>query len=315
MACLAAVLLCLAATPWLKQQKVAFLQTTTDYPPDVLAQKGREMAAAFGYTQRPADTALWLNQRLDVLTYLNLLPQPRRWTEWLNSESVVSATYRESPEPMVAAPDGGVAAANPPVTQPGMTEFELDAQGRLRGFLGVPTRGRTATPVGVDAVFQAAQLDAGKFGEVTPATVPPVPTDRLQAWEGPHPTIPWMRLHIETGWWQGRVTYVNFRWPWTKDTGPTRYNAWISEIQEVLLPVLTGIVLTFALLFARRNWRQGRGDRRGAFVVGMAMFTLNLLNWAASVHAVPSTAMTRMLFEALAALDYHVEPRTGGEVE
>jgi serine/threonine-protein kinase len=154
--------------------------------------------------------------------------------------------------------------------------------------------------VGADAVFRAAQLDSGMFGEVAPVTVPPVPTDRLQAWEGPHPAIPGMRLHIETGWWQGRVTYVKFRWPWTKDTGPARYNAWISEIQEVLLPVLTGIVLTFAILFARRNWRQGRGDRRGAFVVGMAMFTLNLLNWAASVHAVPSTAMTGMLFEALA---------------
>jgi predicted Ser/Thr protein kinase len=305
MACLAAILICLTATPWLKQQKVAFLQTTTDYPPDVLAQKGREMGASFGYAQRPADTALWLNQRLDLLTYLNLLPQPRKWNEWLNSESVVSATYRESLEPMVATPDGGVTAANPPVTQPGMTEFELDAQGRLRGFLGVPTlgipgRGKTGAPVGADAVFRAAQLDSGKFGEVTPVTIPPVPADRLQAWEGPHPAIPGMRMHIETGWWQGRVTYVNFRWPWTKDTGPARYNAWISEIQEVLLPVLTGIVLTFALLFARRNWRQGRGDRRGAFVVGMAMFTLNLLNWAASVHAVPSTAMTGMLFEALA---------------
>jgi predicted Ser/Thr protein kinase len=301
MACLAAILICVAATPWLKQQKVAFLQTTTDYPPDVLAQKGRDLALSFGYTQRPADTALWLNQRLDLLTYLNLLPQPRQWNEWLNSESVVSATYRESPEPMVATPDGGVTGTNPPVTQPGMTEFELDAQGRLRGFLGVPTRSGAGAPAVVEAVFKAAQLDFSRFGEVAPVTIPPVPADRLQAWEGPHPAIPGLRMHIETGWWQGRVTYVKFRWPWTKETGPAQYNAWISEIQEVLLPLFTAIVLTFALLFARRNWRHGRGDRKGAFVVGMAMFTLNLLNWAASVHAVPSASMTGMLFEALAS--------------
>ena len=259
------------------------------------------MGTSFGYAQRPADTALWLDQRLDLLTYLNLLPQPRQWNAWLSSEAPVKATYRESLEPMVANPDGGVTAANPPVTQPGMTEFELDAQGRLRGFLGAPTRAATGAPAPVDAVFKAAQLDTGRFVEVTPVTIPPVPTDRLQAWEGPHPAIPGLRMHLETGWWQGRVTYVKFRWPWTKDTGPAQFNAWISEIQEVLLPLVTAIVLTFAILFARRNWRQGRGDRKGAFVVGMAMFTLNLLNWAASVHAVPSASMTGMLFEALAS--------------
>jgi hypothetical protein len=78
LACLAIILICVAAIPWLKQQKIAFLQTTSDYSPDVLAQKGREMAGSFGYTQRPADTAVWLNQRLDLLTYLNLLRQPRK---------------------------------------------------------------------------------------------------------------------------------------------------------------------------------------------------------------------------------------------
>jgi serine/threonine-protein kinase len=297
--CLAAVLICVAATPLLKQQKAAFLQTTTDYPPDVLRQKGRDIAASFGYAQRPADSELWLNQRVELITYLDLLPQPRKWSEWLNSEAPVSAIYRESLEPMVATPDGGVTESDPPVTEPGMTEIVLDAQGRLRGFLGVPVRQPPGAPVSVDAVFKAAQLDAARFTEVSPVTVPPVPADRLQAWEGLHPAIPGLRLHIEIASWQGRVSYVKFRWPWTKDSGPAHFNAWISEVQEMLLPVITVLLLAFAVLLARRNWRLGRGDRRGAFVVGMTMFTLNLLNWAASVHAVPTRAMLGLSFEAV----------------
>ena len=304
LACLAAIFLCIFATPVMKQYKQAFYQTTLDYPPDVLAQKGREIAATLGYTQRPADTALWLDQRLELLTYLDLLPQPRQWNVWLNSEAPVRAIYRESPEPMVATPDGGIAAANPPVTQPGMTEMEVDAQGRLRGFLGVPTRQAPARPVSVDAVFRAAQLDQSTFTEVAPVTIPPVPTERVQAWEGPHPAIPGLKLHIETGYWQGRITYVTFRWPWTKDAGPSRQNAWISDAQGMLIPFAEAMLLIFSILFARRNWKLGRGDRRGAFVVGMLLLTLNLLNWAASVHAVPTKAMAGLAMQALSDSTY-----------
>ena len=152
--CLAAILICVGATPWLKQHKTAFLQTTSDYPPAVLAQKGRELAASFGYTQRPADTAISLNQRVDLLTWLNLMPQPRQWNLWLNAEAPVSATYRESPTPMVALPDGDISESNPPLTQPGMAEIELDAQGRLRGFFGIPTRQSALPPLLPGCYFQ-----------------------------------------------------------------------------------------------------------------------------------------------------------------
>src|SRR5205085_2633593 len=106
--------------------------------PEVLRQKAREMAATLGYTRKPGDSALWLNQRLDLLTYLDLMPPPRNWNEWLNAEAPVSATYRESLEPMVALPTGSLTRLNPAPVEPGMIDLEMDAQGRLRDFSALP---------------------------------------------------------------------------------------------------------------------------------------------------------------------------------
>jgi hypothetical protein len=206
---------------------------------------------------------------------------------------------------MAAFADGSVTEENPPLMQPGMTEIGLDAQGRLRGFLAVPVQMSPGAPTAIEGVFKAAQLDFSKFAEVAPETIPQVAADKLQVWEGPHPVIPGMRLHIEAGWWQGRVTYVNFRWPWTKRSGPVHYNAWISEIQGVLFLLVTAIVLLFAVLLGRRNWKLERSNRNGAFVVGMAMFTLSFLNWALSMHAVPSRYVLNMVVHALATATFN----------
>src|SRR5215472_202173 len=300
LACLIAVLICIAAIPFIKQREVAFLQTTADYPPDVLKQKGREIAATFGFTQRPADTAFWMDQRLELILWMNLRPQPRKFTEWLNTESPVMANYRESSTPMEADPDGSVTDSMPPFTTNGMTYVSMDAEGRLRGFTGVPLPQPPEHAATVEDVFHAAQLDPAKFHETAPVTVPPVATDRLQAWEGEHPSIPGLPIHLEIGSWQGRITYVKFRWPWTRDTGVHQQNAWIADIQEIVVPVLGGAFLLLAILYARRNWKLGRCDRRGALAVGGVLFALKLAAWAASVHAVPTKGMVDYFLQALA---------------
>jgi serine/threonine-protein kinase len=106
--CLAVIVLGLFAVPLIRERLDALVHAPVDYPPEVLAQKARDLASSFGYYRRPSDTALELNYREDLLDYLKKLPGPRRWTEWLAAEAPVAAVYRESPKALYADPFGRV---------------------------------------------------------------------------------------------------------------------------------------------------------------------------------------------------------------
>ena len=74
--CLAAVGICLAGDIVLQSRMVAAFRTPMEYSPDVLANKSREMAAAFGYPDRPADTASWMTET--SLVHLNKLSKSQQ---------------------------------------------------------------------------------------------------------------------------------------------------------------------------------------------------------------------------------------------
>src|ERR1019366_3306457 len=96
--CLVAIVVCLCGAVALRARYGAIMHTPLDNPPEVLAHQAREMASSFGYPKRPADSALSLNNRGDLLDRLQQLPQPHRWDEWLAAEApIFAATARASP--------------------------------------------------------------------------------------------------------------------------------------------------------------------------------------------------------------------------
>jgi serine/threonine-protein kinase len=62
---------------------------------------------------------------------------------------------------------------------------------------------------------------------------------------------------------------------------------------------LLGVGLVFMVLLARRNWKLGRTDRRGAWRLAVARFFIGLFIWVGTVHAVPSPFL---MFAGLAAV-------------
>jgi serine/threonine-protein kinase len=299
--CLAFVVATLIATPLLKQQKQAFMQTPLDYSSDVLKQKSRDFTVSFGHTAHPVDSDFGLDQRRSLLTYLDRLPAPRDFKAWLASEAPAIGTYREAQDPIIAEPLGTITENNPPLVTPGSIEVLIEAGGRLRGFEAIPPDPAAAiAPIPFEAVFQAAGFDPSRFTEVSPRTLPTVPTDTLRAWKGFHPVIPGINPQIDIGWWKGRVTWVKLTWPWTMTGGARKTNPFFADLQALIIPALVSVGLFFAILFARRNWKQDRADRRGAFVVGITMFSLNLVGWVAAVHIAPSSAMAGISANGLA---------------
>ena len=184
--CFAAIALCLFAVPLVRQSSDALLHAPVDYPPEVLKQKARDIAASLGYPKKPADFAFWLGYRDDLLSYLKNLPEPRNWSDWLAAEAPLRAEYRESQSLLNASPFGLVTPDNPAPTQPGMVHVLLDGSGRLREFSAIPYSDNEPLkePISPDAVFRAAGLDQARFTETTPTALPQTPADQLRAWKG-----------------------------------------------------------------------------------------------------------------------------------
>ena len=291
------VVACLSGGLVWRQHSAAMMRAPLDLPPAALAVKAREIAVALGYPRRPADFHIALDDRGGYLDYLNHLPEPRRWDAWLSAEAPMAAEYRESPLPMVATPDGQVTRDNPPFTVQGMTRVRLDGFGRLLEFSAVPyelTAG-IPEPVPPQAVFHAAGLDFSTFTETTPQELPVSPADQLHAWKGLHPALPKTEMVVEIASWRGRITRVRVAPPWSKpDPKPRTQSSFGDQLHEIYSDAITVIVLVFAVLFARRNWKLGRVDRKGAVRIAAVRLLLTLVTWLGVVHAVPTHAMTEL---------------------
>ena len=282
----------------------AMVNAPLDDSPEVLASKARQMAASFGYPKKPKDSAISLAGRFSLLEHLNKLPEPHQWKEWFAAEAPIRAEYRESQSFLVANPLGDVTADNPPPTQPGMVRVILDGGGRLQTFTAVPDAAaeQLAPAVEPAAVFGAAGLDMAAFHEAAPAFTPPSAADRLLAWKGPHPKIPNLDLTVNLATWKGRVTDAAVELKW-KETGaaPARAPQSLAATLRSLFMLALALFGVLAVpVLARRNWKLGRIDRKGAMRLAITRFFLGMLVWLGTVHAVPDGSLFVMLWTGAA---------------
>jgi len=292
--CLVLVVLCLASTLVYRQAANALMRAPVDSAPEVLAQKSREVAALFGYPRRPADHAIRLENRGELVDYFNRMPAPRKWAEWLGAEAPFRSEYRESLQPLFAYPDGEVSVENPAPVQPGMVQVILDGHGRLLSFSGVPygVGADLPAPVPLETVFHAAGLEMASFTETTPTLLPPAASDQVRAWKGMHPAIPNTPMSLEIASWKGRITKVQLLYPYSKSSGAGQQGTtWLSKLRDYGIQFLIVVGALFVLLLARRNWKLERADRQGALRVAAARFLLGMMAWAGYVHPVQTEGM------------------------
>ena len=299
--CLALVAACLFVVIWYSARHRAFMVAPLENSPEVLAHEARQMAASFGYPERPADSAVWLEHRFELVNYLARLKGAKNWQAWLAAEAPIQAAYRESPQPLAARPDGQVDSDNPPSTLPGMIEAALDAHGRLLKFYAAPdARAPLAPGIDPEVVFRAAHLDPGAFHEVPPTQVPAHASDSVRAWQGQHPSLPNTELTLEVAWWKGRISQATLSYPFRRAASADAGGRLLTErAQQALFLTAEIIVAIFIILVARRNWKMGRTDRSGALRLAAARILLGLVAWAGVVHPVTGQPMADM-FQAAA---------------
>jgi serine/threonine-protein kinase len=306
--CLAAVLLGLALVTFLSIHYSALEKMGLEQTPEVLTQKSREIIASLGYERRPTDSTFGLDYDGDFQEYVEKNDKPPHWDAVLAARpSLLQYWYRQSPDALVASKfsdnlltPGIVTRSDPPSVLSGMINLELDPQGRLTYFQAIPPQKQppqekesedkkesadaTAAPFDWNILFTAAGLDPSKLQPAQATWTSLAVADTRMAWTGTWPgtTRP---LRVEAAAFQGKPVFFSLIGDWTK---PERMKSAkkksIGERANSIVQLVVLCALLGSAFLARRNYRQGRGDRTGAFRLAGVMFLLEMGLWLCRCH-------------------------------
>src|SRR5882762_1672838 len=299
-ACLASVLLALGLVTFLGIHYSGLEKMRLELTPEVLTQKAREIIARLGYSERPIDSATGLDYDNDLKDSVekNEKPHPNWEAVLAGRPSLLRFWYRQSPDHMMAEGlqdqllnPGIVGRDDPPTILSGMINLELDPQGQLTFFQAIPPQKESTGAQGPafdwNVLFAAAGLDPTKLQKAEPHWNSLAAADTRMAWTGMWPGNS-RALRVEAASWHGKPVFFSLIGDWTKANRMKNPedSAGKRETQVVTLALILALLLG-ATYLARRNLRQGRGDREGAFRLASFMFAMEMLLWLCRGHLVP----------------------------
>jgi Protein kinase domain len=300
--CLAAVLLGLATVIYFAVHYSALEKMGLDLTPEVLTQKSHEIIARLGYGGRPTDSAYGLYDDGDFQDYVEKNDKPPNWNAVLAGRpSLLQYWYRQSPDALVASDfrdnlltPGIVTQSDPPTVLSGMINLVLDPQGRLTYFQAIPPEKQDEVKEAVAApaaafdwniLFTAAGLDPSKLQAAQPSWTSLAAADVRMAWTGTWPgtTRP---LRVEAAAFQGKPVFFSLIGDWTKPerVKSTEKKSLGEKANSIIQAIVFCVLLVGSVLLARRNYRQGRGDRAGALRLAGVMFVLEMALWLCRCH-------------------------------
>jgi serine/threonine-protein kinase len=283
-----------------------------EYSSDVLTQKAREAIAQLGYTERPLDFAVGWEWNDVLIQHVAKTEGPSpQWDRVLTQRpSPLSLWYRQSSAPLVALTfhsdlitPGIVDRADPPPIESDMIQVNVDHQGRLTFFEAIPPQRLsspvTAAPVDWLPLFRLAGLDRSTFQPAEATWTFLAASDTRAAWTGAWPDSARPR-RVEAAALGGRpVAFMlinESQRPWrmaeADASGETR--AYL-----ILLFGAAVVILVGAAILARRNIREGRGDRRGAARLAVGVSAVLMALWICQVHVAISLGLLAMFLLAL----------------
>jgi serine/threonine-protein kinase len=261
-----------------------FGHVTLPKSPEVLQARAQEIAESVGYTTPPADTAgewVWNGYFLDYMTKHAHSADPWRAIAQARP-GVVNYVVRFSTRPLLAwQGQSRITGFDPPLNEPGMTDISLDPQGRLVWFFTMPpdrVDEPATAPIDWSVFFRAAAIDPARFHPAKSVWSSVVPADAHVAWDGTLAEQPGLPLHVEASSRGGRPVRFTLVGPWDEPRPltpePRKAGQIASEAANLILEIgayAVGIVL------ALRNLHRGRGDRKAALRLAVALFAVRFV--------------------------------------
>jgi tRNA A-37 threonylcarbamoyl transferase component Bud32 len=311
--CLAAILILLSAAYYLTIRYSGLEQIGAEQSPEVLTQKAREILAHLGYAGRPADSVSDFDYDINFVNYVEKqhVPHPP-WDQILKGRpSILQFWYRQSPQLLVAnefhdllLTPGIVGQSDPAPIQSGMIRLQLDQLGRLAAFEAIPPEiavppANTPPPFDWKILFNAAELDPAQFQITPPIWNSLASADSRAAWTGKWPGTEWP-MRIEAAAFQGKAVYFYLIGDWTEPPRMQKPEETSKKAAKILSLALLVTMLVGAVWLARRNYRQGRGDRQGALLLAKIVFGVLVVLWLFRGHMVPGLATAWLMILAIA---------------
>lgn len=132
-----------------------------------------------------------------------------------------------------------------------------------------------------------AGLDITSFAPAEPAWLSPSPFDARAAWTGRLPGGGDTPVQVLAAAYRGRPVSFEIVGPWSRPTrmedAPRSVTARLASLVE---PGLFAVAIVLCVVFARRNLRLGRGDRRGAFRLFVFLCAVGILERTLTTHHV-----------------------------
>ncbi len=273
LALLAAVLLGVAASAFLARYANVLSAIHGGKPPEVLAERAREVIKRSGYDGNAADSAWWFEANREDLPSISR-----------GSPDGMHFVYRQSPRPMIPQNQFTlIDRSDPAPNVPGMVTVVLDAAGRLREFSEVPVPAeRHGLPVpDWSVLLSEAGVGTAQLAAPDAKVLPPTAFDARQDWQA---SDSGQTITIAAAAYNGKPVYFRAAPLAVKSAETRERRRTFSDIMFVVAVLVCGIGGAF---LARRNVRRGRGDRQGAFRVAAFIFIAEFLGWALAAHFFP----------------------------
>ncbi|MGI8543727.1 MAG: serine/threonine-protein kinase [Aridibacter sp.] len=258
--------------------------------PEILAERAKTIAQNLGYSDTPADIKYRFDIDNSFIQYAKENESIKNVREYLRAGQPLHIyfIYRQSPRPLEPWYSILVFGDDPPLTVSGMTNVYLDTRGRLIKFIAVPDQGiGTAKEDQTDwkRLFDEAGLEISKFRQTESERIPPVFADEKTAWEGTLADFNDIPIRIEAAAYNGKPVYFEVVNPWDKPIRQQQRNTTGSKIGDLVFFTIFILVLVSAVLLARHNIKNGRGDLKGGFKLMVFCFlSLSLMGLIFADH-------------------------------
>jgi serine/threonine-protein kinase len=300
-ACLAFVVAAVLAVPPLQQPLCILSRVPVEKTPAALEDRARELLVRLGHKDPAADTEIGFAYDGDYFRDVQGKDRsPSRWDALRTGEPpVMFFWYRQSPRPLFSQKASGrVSWGEPPLLVSGTAALKYDLTGRLVALSVVPPqveeKAGAAPSVAPEwgPLLEAARLDPAKLRSVAPLWTPPFHTDARAAWEGAWPLRPEIPIRVEAAAYRGRPVWLEIVQPWTRADRAEPFSPTAGQRVALRILILLLLALTATgVVLAKRNIRLGRGDRRGAFRLALALTGLGMAGWVLGAHHVSDLAM------------------------
>ena len=309
---LALVVFFLAAYYALEVRRSALERIGASYSPEILSLKAQDLIRTLGFSEKVADQAYGFDWDQSFIDYAESHDKPApNWDKVMAERPMaLHFWYRQSPYPLTALSyhsdlltPGVVDPTDPPPIQSGMIAVQLDPQGRLRYLERIPEQqqkpaANASTPMDWRPLFTAAGLDPSQFQSTEPLRTWLATADTRAAWTGSWPGSN-RPLRVEAAALRGQAVAFSLIGPWTTPDRMPKDSTEGERIQLVGVAVLLFIVLFGGGWLARRNMRQGRGDRVGARRLAIWIAGAEMALWMCGSHFNASTGTFAMFILAI----------------